>query len=143
MLQKKKLSTPTTRFASVVEIFDFYKLKLLRTLRKNKNLKKSRKFFFNYNSHLVTYNWFTNYAAVVNKYLFNKKPYQLFFSVKSIYNSVFIMPGIEFLTPGKRVFNCTKDLYFRRINYLGSQIYLNDLPYGLHASYISNNYNNK
>lgn len=143
MLQKKKLSTPTTRFASVIEIFDFSKMSILPTLKRKKSLKKSKKFFSKYSSHLVSYNFFTNFSAVTHNYLFNKKPYQLFLTAKSIYNNMVILPGIEFLNPGKKIFNCLKSLYFKKISYLGSQIYLVDLPYGLHASYISNNYNNK
>lgn len=143
MLQKKKLTTPTTRFASVVDIFDYYKPNKRYNLHKKKihNLHKKK---FYYSSPVNTsVNFLTNYAGVIEQYMYNKKPYQLFFQIKSLYGNYLTIPGIEFLTPGLKVFDLTKTINFKSVFYLGSQIYLGDLPYNLFVSCVSNNYNNK
>ncbi len=143
MLQKKKLTTSTTRFASIIRIGDYTKFFLQKNFKIKKNKKKNKKKFYNTVNPSVTLNSFTNYSNVVVKPLFSKKPYKLFFFVKSIYNNILTIPGIDLLLSGSKTFNLTKDFFFKKINYLGSQIFLGDLPYTLHVSCISNNYNNK
>lgn len=143
MLQKKKLSTPTTRFASVITVFDFYKIHN-KSLLKNKVIyKKTKKCFFNSKNINVTPSSLVNFAGVVEHYSYNKKPYQALLLVKSLYNNLLIIPGIEYLVPGSKVFDLTKSINFHNVYYSGSQISLEDLPYGLFASFISNNLNNK
>lgn len=143
MLQKKKLTTPTTRFASIVNLVDFEYLKPNIRFKLKHKLKKNKKFFFKYKNPIVTFNTFTNFSSVTCKFFYNKKPYQCFLMIKSIYNNIAITPGIELLAPGIKVFNLTKDITFLKTNYLGSQIFLEDLPYGLYASFLSNNLNTK
>lgn len=143
MLQKKKLTTSTTRFASLIKYFDFYKQSHNHYLQKKKKYKNSKKIFCNTKNYNISLSSGINFAGVINNYIYNKKPYQALLTVKSIYNNIIIIPGIENLTPGRKFFNLTKELVFKKPFYTGSQIYLEDLPYNLFVSYISNNYNNK
>jgi hypothetical protein len=143
VLQKKKLSTPTTRFASVMSIIDFTNYKHPIKLKHKQLFKNNKKRFYNFNKPIVTFNTFTNVSGVVFKSFYNKKPYQSFFFVKSIYSSVLIVPGIEYILPGFNFLNFTKNITFTNLSFLGSQIFLEDLPYGLSASYLSNNLNTK
>lgn len=143
MLQKKQLSTPTTRFASVITLVDFKNYKHLIKVKHKINLQKNKKFFFKFKTPLVTFNTFTNFSGVVYEFLYNKKPYQSFFSIKSIYNNYLVIPGIELLVPGLKFYNFTKNITFKKLNYLGSQIFLEDLPYGLCVSFLANNLNTK
>ena len=53
------------------------------------------------------------------------------------------MPGVESLGPGRVLYNLTKNYYFKKPQYLGSLVYLQDLPYLVYVSFLSNNYNNK
>ncbi len=143
MLQKKQYTTPTTRFASVNDIFDLNKPDTLWFKKKKKLLNKSRKIFYRMNSLAPTFLFKLNCAGVINSYAYNKKPYQLLLNVKTLYNNTLILPGIEFLVPGKKVFDLTKNLLFNKIHYLGSQITLEELPHHLFMCCIANNYNNK
>lgn len=141
MLQKKIYITPTTRFASVINIYDYnyYKTAFL----KKKFIQATKKIFYNHRNILVTHNLLLNFASVVHNYLYNKKPYQLFLQVKSIFNQNLIMPGVEFINPGRKIYNLTSNILFKKIFYLGSQIFLKDLPYHLLVSFLTNNNNNK
>ncbi len=56
MLQKKKYITPTTRFASIINIIDQTPTKLLSKVKKKKNLCLKRKIFFAHNATCVTAN---------------------------------------------------------------------------------------
>jgi hypothetical protein len=143
MLQKKNLSTSTTRFASVIYIRDYTKFFCKTFLKIKKNKKKNKKVFYRTSNHMLTLSSFTNYSGVTMKPLFNKKPYKLFFLIKSIYSNLSTIPGVESLTPGSKFYNLTKNFFFKKVNYLGSQIFLEDLPYTLHVSCVSNNLNNK
>jgi hypothetical protein len=143
MLQKKKLTTPTTRFASLINFFDYYKQSNHSYLQNKKKYKNSKKTFSTTKSYNISLSSGVNFAGVISNYIYNKKPYQALLVVKSIYNSVIIIPGIENLTPGRKFFNFTKELFFKKPFYTGSQSYLEDLPYNLFVSYVSNNYNNK
>ena len=112
MLQKKKLTTSTTRFASIIRIGDYTKFFLQKNFKIKKNKKKNKKKFYNTVNPSVTLNSFTNYSNVVVKPLFSKKPYKLFFFVKSIYNNILTIPGIDLLLSGSKTFNLTKDFFF-------------------------------
>lgn len=143
MLQKKKLSTSTTRFSSVITLIDFVKSKHLIKVRNKSNLKKNKKLFFKYSSYLPTFNPLMNVCGVAYRFLYNKKPYQSFLLIKSIYNNSVIIPGVELNLPGIKFYNLTKGITFNKIYFLGSQIFLSDLPYNLTVSYLSNNLNTK
>lgn len=143
MLQKKKYTTPTTRFASVNNIFDLSKPNIKWTIKRKNPINKSRKVFYNARSLAPTFLFKLNYSGVVTAFSYNKKPYQLILNVKTLYNNDLLLPGIEFLVPGKKVFDLTKNVIFRRISYLGSQITLDALPFHLFVCCISNNNNNK
>ncbi len=111
-------------------------------MKKSKTKNRQKQFFYGKPVNVTT-NLSINFCGVTESYVYNKKPYQAFFYIRSIYNNSLIIPGVEFLIPGKKVFDLTKNISFRSVSYLGSQIYLVDLPYGLSASCVSNNYNNK
>ena len=143
MLQKKKLSTSTTRFATIMRLIDFKRYNQVIKLKHKTLFKKNKKKFYNFNKPTVTFNNFTNLSGVVCQGFYNKKPYQSFFSIKSIYNNWLIVPGVEFILPGFKFLNFTKNITFNKLFFLGSQIFLEDLPYGLSASYLSNNLNTK
>jgi len=144
MLQKKKLTTPTTRFASVISVFDYQSLSAKNIfMPKKKNTNKHKKLLYNTTRVCVSPTIGVNFAGVITNYLYNKKPYQAFLQIKTIYNNTLVTPGIEHLTPGTKFFDLTKNFDFKKIFYLGSQICLNDLPYNLFVSYVFNNYNNK
>lgn len=143
MLQKKRLSTPTTRFASVTNITDQFKLNFFLKKKKTIINNNSRKCFYKVNTVRATSNLALNFAAVTENYSYNKKPYQAFIIVKSIYNNNLILPGVEYLTPGQKIFDFTKNIIFKNPQYLGSLIHLTQLPYNLFMCCISNNNNNK
>lgn len=143
MLQKKKYITPTTRFASTVQIFDPLVSKYKNFYKNKKKLKKQKKTFYKATNLKLSNSWTLNFAGVVSSYSYNKKPFQAMLNVKSIYNNNLVLPGIEFLVPSKKVFDFTKNIIFKKVSYLGSHILLCDVPYYLHVCFIMNNYNNK
>jgi ribosomal protein L2 len=116
--------------------------KKLKILRKRHILVHKKIFFSNLN-YSVSNNLKLNYAAVVECYLYNKKPYQLLLKAKSLFNHQLIIPGTELLTPGKIIYNFTKELEYHKPNYLGSQILLKNLPYYISLNFLNNNFNNK
>lgn len=143
MLQKKKLTTPTTRFASVVNIFDSYRYTHKLFFKKKKIKQKRLKIFsktIRVNPHV---SFGLNIAGVIKEFLYNKKPYQCFFLINSLYNNKLIVPGTEHLVPGKKVFDLTKNIIFKKVFFLGSYIYLNELPYNLFVNCVANNLNTK
>lgn len=143
MLQKKEYTTPTTRFASIINLIDNYVPKLAITLKHKQNLNKSRKLLYKRPNLSINASLKLTYAAVITQYSYNKKPYQLLLNAKSIYGIAVLVPGVEFLTPGKKIFDFTKNCLFSKPYYMGSQILLEHLPYHLFVSYINNNFNNK
>ena len=143
MLQKKKYITPTTRFASIIKIFDHTQFEGKVKIKKKKNLFLHKKFFFESRSISITSNWKLNIASVTTTFNYNKKPYQLLFNSKSIYNQSIFVPGVENLLPGTILYNFTKNINFKYPQYTGSQILLELLPYHSFISFLSNNYNNK
>lgn len=86
---------------------------------------------------------FLNWAFIVEDYIYNKKPYQMFLMCKSIFNHQAVLPGIEEVVPGQIIRNYLKNISFLKDNYLGSQIFLKNLPFFITVSYIFNNFNNK
>ncbi len=143
MLQKKKYITPTTRFASVVNIFD-NQTPFLKFFEKKKTpTNQSRKIFWKKKNVQPSHSMRLNLAAIVTGYSYNKKPYQLLLNTKSFFGNTIILPGIDLVLPGQKVFDLTKNCFFKKIVYLGSQITLEQLPYHLFVSCINNNYNNK
>ena len=143
MLQKKKLTTSTTRFASIIYVHDYTKFLCKKFFKKKQKKTKNKKLFYTAVNPMLTLNSFTNYSSIVMKPLFNKKPYKLFLYVKSVYSNISTIPGVESLVSGSKTYNLTKNFFFKKINYLGSQIFLEDLPYTLHVNCVSNNLNNK
>ena len=136
-------TTPTTRFASIIKIYDHTHPKNLTRQRVKTNLKLHKKRFFRPNNILVSQSFKLNYAGVVENYSYNKKPYQLIINIRTIFNNHIRIPGIEYLLPGKKVFDLTKELSFTKPQYTGTQVLLKDLPYHLFISYLMNNHNNK
>lgn len=144
MLQKKNYTTPTTRFASITEIVDAARpLSIPKFRNKKQPQNKSRKLFYNITQATVTNTFGVNRAGVVTNFVYNKKPYQLMLNVMSMYKTPLIFPGVEYLNPGRIVFDFTTNHAVSRIFYLGSQIILDLLPYHLFVSSINNYYNNK
>ena len=142
VLQKKLYSTPTTRFAHVLKIYDFFKIKA--PLKKRCTPDSLKKKIFSTRVNLsVTGVLSLNLSCVVEHFLYNKKPYQLLLQTKSLYNHSIIIPGVELLFPGKPTYNFTKDQHFKKNQYLGSVVFLKDLPYQIYISFLANNYNNK
>ena len=143
MLQKKKYITPTTRFASITRIKDLspYKSKWFYKLKKR--LFTHRKIFSKSPilAAILTRN-LTPGSVTVNHH-YNKKPYQLFISTLNLHNKNIILPGIDQLVPGKKVFDLTLDIIITKINYLGAKSFLKDLPYYTFVTHIVNNTNTK
>ncbi len=143
LLQKKKYSTPTTRFASIVKIFDYKQLILTNLPTRKKVLNKKKKFFFLNRNNQPHNNWGLNLAGVVYDYVYNKKPYQLLLNVKSLFNHTLLIPGFENSTPGNVVYNYIKNLTIKNSKYLGSQITVENIPYYVFLNSLTNNLNNK
>ena len=143
MLQKKQYTTSTTRFASVINLVDNYVPSIKFIIKQKKTLNKARKVLYKTTNLSVTSSLRLNYAAVITKYSYNKKPYQLLLNAISIYGTSLLLPGVEFLNPGTKVFDFTKNCLFTRPQYMGGQTLLENLPYHLYVSYINNNFNNK
>jgi len=143
MLQKKQYTTPTTRFASVIYIKDFsnnlsplfYKKKKITNLKKKLFYKKTKISCLTINKY--------NPICVTSFYLYNKKPYQMFFSVTGFFNQQVVAPAVENLLPGKKLYDLTLEFIYRKIKYLGSKVYLEDLPYHIFVSNLINNKKNK
>lgn len=143
MLQKKKYITPTTRFASVVNILDQSKVTYRQFFKHKRLINQSRKIFSKNHQISPITSMGVNYASVVESYSYNKKPYKLMLNVKSIYNHITVLPGMDGSLPGRSVFNMTKDFYFNKTFYLGSSVTVDLLPYHLFISSINNYYNSK
>ena len=112
-------------------------------MKKKKCIKKNRK-VFNKTNYVNCSNSFGLHTAGVGQvFLYNKKPYNCFLQITTIFNSKIIVPGTEYLMPGKKIFDLTRDLLIKKIFYLGSHIFLKDLPYNLFVNCVSNNLNNK
>lgn len=90
MLQKKKYITPTTRFASIIPIADHTNLRLKQFYKHKVNNNKKRKNFRSAVQITPTNSFKVNYAGVVTDYVYNKKPYKLMVTIKSIYNHTII-----------------------------------------------------
>lgn len=142
MLQKKQYVTPSTRFASVLRIIDTDK-KYPHKLRHKKNYLPKKKVFSP--THIYTphnqlkFNW----GLVVKKFVYNFKPFQTFLICKSLYGNQLILPGTEWVRPGQKVFNLAIEIGIKKIKYLGSQIQLENLPFFMNISCITNNLNTK
>jgi hypothetical protein len=83
------------------------------------------------------------FGGVVLSHVYNKKPYQLLFNIKTFYNQELLIPGIENLLPGKIIYNFVQNIEIRRPVYLGSQITLEKIPYYIYLNFLTNNFNNK
>ena len=143
MLQKKIYSTSTTRFANIIKLYDNYRPRVINYLTHKLHIKLKKKIFYKTPNFLVTPAHYLNTAGVTFSYTYNKKPYQSLMNIYTIFNQSLVIPGVEFLLPGKKIFNLTKSLNFKKISYLGSQVLLRDLPHHLFICFITNNYNNK
>lgn len=143
MLQKKKYITSTTRFASVIRLKDFTPKKTNFFLKKKKNRCLSKKIFFNRKKIGLSLIKKFNISFVVKDILYNKKPYQMFINAINLFNQDIIISGVEFMLPGKKFFDLTKNILFKKIKYLGSFALLEQLPYSSFICGIVNNYNNK
>lgn len=143
MLQKKNYTTSTTRFASVIKVQDKERLNSFFYIKSKKNLLPSKKRFYSCKRFSASKTFSLNTAGCVQAFIYNKKPYQLLVSIKTLFNNNLLLPGVESLLPGKRIFDLTKKLQISKVSYLGSQIMLNDLPHNLLVCSIGNNSNNK
>lgn len=143
MLQKKKYITPTTRFASVVNVIDNTRPKLKYFSKCKRYTMRGKKIFFKNNQITPSNNFGVNLAGVVMNYNYNKKPYKLMVTVRSIYNHLSILPGVEASLPGRSVFDFSKDCAFRKVFYLGSLVTVDLLPFNLFVSSINNFSNSK
>lgn len=144
MLQKKKYITSTTRFASLINLIDnFYRANNSKLLKNKKNKILHKKIFSKKLNITITNNWKLNFATVITNNLYNKKPYQLLFLTKSVYNQELIIHGTESVIPGRIIYNFVNDLNIKKPWYLGSQITVEKIPYYIHLSCLTNNFNNK
>lgn len=142
MLQTKKYITPPTRFATIITVHDQTPIKFMKT-KKKANLIKHKKIFYISKRINAHHSMRLNWAAIVENYSYNRKPYQMFLICKGLFNQQLILPGIEGLIPGQILRNYSKNISFLRQNYLGSQVFVKDLPFFLYVTHISNNFNNK
>lgn len=142
MLQKKPYSTPTTRFASFLTLFDTTKVRFKHNFNKKNKLLNKKRFFTPQIIH-ITGNLRLNWVFVAETYLYNYKPYQLFLKAKSLFNHEAIFPGLENITPGTLMYNCVKNIQYLQLSYTGSQMFLKDLPFFITVAQIFNNFNNK
>ncbi len=143
MLQKKNYITPPTRHASVIYLIDNQKPQLRTYLKKKKSLNAKRKVFYSNTLNTSLDSLGVTYCGVVTSYNYNKRPYQLMITVKSIYNNYTILPGMEGVIPGQQIFDLSKNCSFQNIFYLNSQIIIDLLPYHLFISSINNYHNSK
>lgn len=143
MLQKKLYTTSTTRFANKVELLDLTLNKGSCTLPHKKNIKVHKKIFYKKAPKNVSYQFSLNLTGVVQAFSYNIKPYQLLLNVKNIYGLSYVIPGIDMLRPGKKLFNLTKNIEFKKIYFMGACIFLKDAPYNMIICYIMNSTNNK
>ena len=143
MLQKKKYITPTTRFASIIPVVDNSKLSFKNFYKRKPQLNKKRKVFSQTKQITPVDSFRVNYAGVVMNYGYNKKPYKLMVSIKSIYNHTIIWPGMEAALPGRPVFDLSKECLFTKVSYIGSQVTVDLLPYHLFISSVNNFWNSK
>ncbi len=114
-----------------------------KTVRKKKNHKNHKKLFFTNRNKKPFNSWSLNTVAIINEYIYNKKPYQLLLQAKTLFNYIILIPGVESLTPGKVIYNFLSNIDFKKPSYLGSQITLIDLPFYVFINSIANNLNNK
>lgn len=143
MLQKKRYITSTTRFASIIKLFDCVpQIKSIKVKTKQNNM-LHKKVFFRSRALNITSDWTLTQATVVTDFIYNKKPYQLLFLTKSIFNQSILTPGIENVIPGRILYNFTGNVEVRKAWYLGSQVKLDLLPYYQFVSFLRNNQNNK
>lgn len=143
MLQKKQYTTPTTRFASVINVIDHTRPKLKYFTKGKNHQMRGKKIFFRNNQITPINNFGVNLAGVVRDYSYNKKPYKLMVTVKSIYNNLAILPGIEGSLPGRPIFDFSKNCVFRKAFYLGSLVTVDLLPFNLFISSLNNFTNSK
>ncbi len=143
MLQKKKYITSTTRFASIINLIDNSPNKLKNKLLHKKNKLLHKKIFSKKTQHIASDSWGLTFGGVVLSHVYNKKPYQLLFNIKTFYNQELLIPGIENLLPGKIIYNFVQNIEIRRPVYLGSQITLEKIPYYIYLNFLTNNFNNK
>lgn len=90
MLQKKNYTTPTTRFASIINVIDNTKLSFKNFKTHKIQLKKNRKQFSKTLQVTPIDSFGVNYAGVIINYSYNKTPYKLMVSIRSIYNHIII-----------------------------------------------------
>lgn len=143
MLQKKKYTTTTTRFASVIYIKDFSSVtkSFLYKKKNNNNLKKKLFYKKTKISALTTIKY--NAISVTCSYVYNKKPFQVFFSSIGFFNQTILTPAVDNLLPGRKLYDLTLDFVYRKARFLGSKVCLEDLPYHIFTSNLINNKQNK
>lgn len=142
MLQKKNNTTPTTRFANIFRIYDFFKLKVDKIRSKNPKALKKKIFSKSLNVN-VTNSFTLSIYSVIQNFVYNKKPYQLLLSAKTAFSQNIAIPGVENLYPGTVVYNFTKFYTIKKPKYLGSLALLENIPYQTDVSFLSNTQNNK
>lgn len=140
---KKKI--PSFRHKKELFIFDhssvFYKNK--KTM-KNTNFVKRKKFFYK-NKSIIMNKIITRLSGLVTKkFVYQLKPYKKFILCQTINNINIYIPGIEFLTIGKILFNL-KWMHEKNLNfyYKGFICYLGNVPLMSIFCNITNLSNNK
>ncbi len=143
MLQKKHYITPTTRFANIWKFFDFHQINKNKKKMSKHNHLLLKKRFYTTNQHKISL--ISKYipAFILQTPLYNKKPFQLFFLAKTLYNQQFILPGTDLSICGHKVYNLTNFYEFTKPDYIGSKVLLDDLPFYIHVNNILNNTQNK
>ena len=117
MLQKKQYTTPTTRFATFIRFFDFHKIQTLKFLKRKKSIKPYRKLFYKNPNINISTSFGVDHMGVVKDFLYNKKPYQVFLLMQTVYGTFLNIPGVENLLPGNKIFDLTKNIIFKKICY--------------------------
>lgn len=141
MLQKKIYNTSTTRFANLINLIDYEKIKYKLKLKKHKMYTLHKKIFSQIALINPTNNVFYHKVLVLQYYVYNKKPYKSFIMGKNLYNQEVIVPHTEYTIPGIIINNYTTNLIFKKNHYINSIIYLKDLPYYLNIVYLTNQQN--
>jgi hypothetical protein len=107
LIKSFKKIIPSFRHKKDIYIFDksniFFKNK---KIIKNTYFVKRKKKIYNTNKHLSINNNNIKFNGIITKlFLYSLKPYKKFILCQTIYNFNTIIPGIEYLTAGKVIYN--------------------------------------
>lgn len=138
MLQiKLKNKTPANRLATRLSFFDheFKKLSIIKKIC-HITTKKTFKKFVNKTVNIKYYNTLIH---IVCNYFYNKAPYSLIITTKTIYNQEYNWPGLLLLLPGKACYIYTSEIFQKLPDkLLGSCFSLFHIPFNFEVCYLSN-----